>query len=73
VPACPCARRLPPGGLENALPEQRQVSDQWLKTRKGRSLNRADLCHDQRVAVALQETIGLLKEIDQTIGRWPIE
>jgi hypothetical protein len=34
--------------MENGLPEERQVSDQWLKARKGGSLNRQDLCHGQR-------------------------
>lgn len=50
-----------------------QVCDKWLKDRKGRALSSEDISHYQRVIVALNETIRLMKEIDETIPRWPIE
>lgn len=50
-----------------------QVCDKWLKDRKGRVLSGEDITHYQRVVVALKETIRLMKEIDKTIPKWPIE
>ncbi len=50
-----------------------QVCDKWLKDRKGRVLSSEDISHYQRVVVALNETIRLMREIDETIPRWPIE
>jgi hypothetical protein len=50
-----------------------QVCDKWLKDRKGRVLSSEDISHYQRVVVALHETIRLMKEIDETIPKWPIE
>jgi hypothetical protein len=50
-----------------------QVCDKWLKDRKGRVLSSEDISHYQRVVVALHETIRLMKEIDKTIPKWPIE
>ena len=51
-----------------------QVCDKWLKYRKGRTLSGEDLTHYQRIIVALNETIRLMKEIEETIekhGGWP--
>ena len=49
-----------------------QVCEKWLKDRKGRVLSSDDITHYQRVAVALKETIRLMKEIDKTIPAWPM-
>ncbi|MGI9070098.1 MAG: type ISP restriction/modification enzyme [Bryobacteraceae bacterium] len=52
-----------------------QVCEKWLKDRKGRTLTWADLQHFQRVVVALNETIGLMADIDLAVdkhGGWPI-
>ena len=51
-----------------------QVCEKWLKDRKGRRLIADDIAHYQKIVVALNETIRLMKEIDQTIekhGGWP--
>ena len=51
-----------------------QVSDKWLKDRKGRRLSTKDIVHYQRIIVALAETIEVMKEIDSVIeehGGWP--
>ena len=51
-----------------------QVCKKWLKDRKGRTLSKDDLTHYQKIVVALNETIRLMKEIDETIekhGGWP--
>ncbi len=50
-----------------------QVCDKWLKDRKGRVLSGEDITHYQRVVVAIKETIRLMKEIDETIPKWPME
>jgi len=50
-----------------------QVCQKWLKDRKGRKLTYDDITHYQKVVVALQETIRLMKEIDEAIPEWPIE
>jgi len=53
-----------------------QVCQKWLKDRKGRALSFDDIRHYQRIVAALQETINLMEEIDETIemgGGWPIE
>lgn len=52
-----------------------QVCEKWLKDRKGRTLSQEDIEHYQKVIVALNETIGLMKEIDKVIeahGGWPM-
>lgn len=52
-----------------------QVCEKWLKDRKGRPLDYADLQHYQRIVVALHATIRLMVTIDQTIasyGGWPM-
>jgi len=51
-----------------------QVCEKWLKDRKGRTLTYEDIQHYQKIAVALNETIRLMAEIDQVIetqGGWP--
>lgn len=51
-----------------------QVCEKWLKDRKGRTLSKEDIDHYQRIVVALNETIRLMKEIDEVIeqhGGWP--
>jgi SOS-response transcriptional repressor LexA len=51
-----------------------QVCEKWLKDRKGRRLSKDDIIHYQKIIVALDETIRLMKEIDQVIerhGGWP--
>ncbi len=51
-----------------------QVCEKWLKDRKGRTLSKDDIAHYQRIVVALNETIRLMKEIDEVIekhGGWP--
>lgn len=51
-----------------------QVCEKWLKDRKGRTLSKDDIAHYQKIVVALNETIRLMKEIDEVIeehGGWP--
>ena len=49
-----------------------QVSDKWLKDRRGRTLSNDDLNHYRRIVVALQETIRLMEAIDDAIPGWPL-
>ena len=44
-----------------------QPMDKWLKDRRSRALSYDDLSHYRRVAAALQETIGLMEEVDRAI------
>ena len=51
-----------------------QVCEKWLKDRKGRVLEYADLQHYQKIIVALAETIRVMEGIDVAIeahGGWP--
>ena len=51
-----------------------QVCYKWLKDRMGRKLTYDDTQHYQKVIVALNETIQLMREIDEIIARhggWP--
>jgi predicted helicase len=51
-----------------------QVCHKWLKDRKGRTLSDEDITHYQKIVVALNETIRIMKEIDEVIeehGGWP--
>ena len=53
-----------------------QVASKWLKDRKGRRLTYEDVTHYQRVVAALGETLRLMSEIDDAIGRhrgWPLQ
>jgi hypothetical protein len=68
------------GGVPQAVWEFRiggyHVCHKWLKDRKGRNLNYDDTQHYQKVVWALNETVNLMAEIDETIGQhggWPIE
>jgi hypothetical protein len=50
------------------------VCEKWLKDRRGRTLSKDDIAHYQKIVVALEETIRLMKEIDEVIerhGGWP--
>ena len=49
-----------------------QVSDKWLKDRRGRTLSNDDLNHYRRIIVALQETIRIMEAIDDAIPGWPL-
>jgi predicted helicase len=49
-----------------------QVSEKWLKDRKGRQLSSDDIDHYQKIVVALSETIRIMKEIDEIIPGWPL-
>lgn len=46
-----------------------QPAQKWLKDRKGRELNSDDILHYQEMIVALVETAGLMKEIDEVINK----
>jgi predicted helicase len=50
-----------------------RVAEKWLKDRKGRKLELADIEHYEKIIVALSETIRLMKEIEAAIPAWPIE
>ncbi len=53
-----------------------QPAQKWLKDRKGRTLNPEDIRHYHRIVVALNETIRIMQEIDETIeaqGGFPIQ
>jgi predicted helicase len=53
-----------------------QVCHKWLKDRKGRTLTFEDLHHYQKIIVALDMTIRIMKVIDHVIdahGGWPID
>ena len=51
-----------------------QVCAKWLKDRKkaGRKLSADDIEHYQKIVVALNETIRLMREIDDLIPGWPL-
>ncbi len=49
-----------------------RVCEKWLKDRKGRKLGYEDIEHYQKIVVALQETLRLMKEIDDCIPGWPL-
>ena len=51
-----------------------QVCEKWLKDRKnaGRKLSADDIEHYQKIVVALNETIRLMREIDDLIPGWPL-
>lgn len=51
-----------------------QVCEKWLKDRKGLILSTEDIEHYNKIIVALNETIRIMKEIDEVIekhGGWP--
>jgi hypothetical protein len=45
-----------------------QVCQKWLKDRKGREVSKEEKEHYQKIVVALNETIRIMKEIDVVIG-----
>lgn len=49
-----------------------QVCDKWLKDRKGRALTSDEIDHYQKVVVALNEAIRIMREIDTLIPKWPL-
>jgi len=52
-----------------------QVCEKWLKDRKGRELTEEEIEHYQKIVVAINETIRIMKEIDEVIeghGGWPV-
>ena len=52
-----------------------QVCQKWLKDRKGRTLSGEEIEHYPRIVVALNETIRIMKEIDEVIeehGGWSV-
>jgi predicted helicase len=49
-----------------------QVCEKWLKDRKGRRLSSDDIDHYQKIVVALNETIRIMREIDEIIPGWPL-
>ena len=52
-----------------------QVCEKWLKDRRGRKLDYADVCHYQKITAALGETIQLMRQVDRIIedhGGWPM-
>jgi hypothetical protein len=48
-----------------------RVLSKWLKDRRGRRLERADLDHAARMIVVLSETTRLMREIDSALPKWP--
>ena len=46
-----------------------QPMDKWLKDRRGRTLTFDDLDHYQRIAAALEETIGLMEKVDELTSK----
>ena len=40
----------------------------WLKDRRGRALSFSDRNHYMRIAATLQETIGLMEDVDEAIA-----
>ncbi|MCK4732319.1 MAG: hypothetical protein KAT65_07665 [Methanophagales archaeon] len=52
-----------------------QVCQKWLKDRKGRPLTEEEIEQYQKIVVALNETIRIMKEIDEVIEEhwwWPV-
>jgi len=45
-----------------------QPAQKWLKDRKGRELTFDDICHYQKIIVALFETDRIMKEIDKVVS-----
>jgi hypothetical protein len=50
-----------------------QVCEKWLKDRRGRTLSYDDTTHNQKIIVAVKETIRLMAEIDAATPQWPLE
>jgi len=50
-----------------------QVCEKWLKDRRGRELTHDDLQHYKKIVTALGRTIELMKQVDETIPKWPVD
>lgn len=50
-----------------------RVLEKWLKDRKGRQLSFDDIVHYQRVVGSVRATRGLMQQIDEAIGAWPLQ
>lgn len=50
-----------------------RVLEKWLKDRKGRQLSFDDIVHYQRVVGSVRATRGLMQQIDEAIGTWPLQ
>jgi len=53
-----------------------QVCEKWLKDRRQRELSYEDISHYEKIVVALDEKIRLMKQIDEVIDAhdvWPIK
>lgn len=50
-----------------------RVLEKWLKDRKGRTLSTDDIVHYQRVVGSVRATRGLMRQIDEAIGEWPLQ
>jgi hypothetical protein len=51
-----------------------QVSEKWLKDRRGRTLTKNEVAHYQNILFAVAETARLMPEVDMAIDRhggWP--
>ena len=49
-----------------------RVLEKWLKDRKGRTLSTDDIMHYQRIVGSVRATRGLMRQIDEAIGEWPL-
>lgn len=50
-----------------------RVLEKWLKDRKGRTLLTDDIMHYQRIVGSVRATRGLMRQIDEAIGEWPLQ
>ena len=50
-----------------------RVCEKWLKDRKGFNLSYENIQDYQKIIVSFTGTIQLMREIDETIPKWPIE
>ncbi len=65
-----------PEGVYNFYIGAYQVCRKWLKDRKGRELTEDEIEHYQKIVVALNETLRIMKEIDEVVeahGGWPVQ
>ena len=49
------------------------MCENWLNDRKGRNLSSDEIEHYQKIVVALNETIRLMREIDAAVPNWPVK
>lgn len=50
-----------------------RVLEKWLKDRKRRTLSTDDIVHYQRIVGSVRATRGLMRQIDEAIGEWPLQ